>query len=187
MSAKPYQRGHHNLIVTAATECESVIVFVSTTDRVRRGEHTILGRDMEDIWQEYILHHIPGNVTVYLSEVSPIRKTWSALGNIAELGTLESKDLEILIFVGDDTDVEQKFSTEHFRRYVPDIVERVSVRRVPRSETSNISGTMMRRFLWNSDEASFKTNLPDVLNESEKHAIWCKLHARVINARMHQH
>ena len=50
MSAKPFHEGHMFLIRKAIDECKKVIVYVSITDRSRKGEITIFGEDMKYIW-----------------------------------------------------------------------------------------------------------------------------------------
>ncbi len=47
VSAKPYHIGHHALVTRAAEENDQVLLFVSTSDRKRKGEVPILGADME--------------------------------------------------------------------------------------------------------------------------------------------
>ena len=59
MSAKPYHAGHDCLIRLAATECDSVFLYVSTSDRARTGEVPVLGRDMELLWREVIAPTLP--------------------------------------------------------------------------------------------------------------------------------
>ena len=64
VSAKPYHVGHHALVTRASDENDKVFLFVSTSDRKRKGEVPILGADMEKVWQEEIEKILPGNVTV---------------------------------------------------------------------------------------------------------------------------
>ena len=49
MSAKPFHEGHMFLIRKAIDECKKVIVYVSISDRSRKGEITIFGEDMKYI------------------------------------------------------------------------------------------------------------------------------------------
>ena len=51
MSAKPYHRGHHYLVTTAANENDKVLLFVSTSDRIKKDQTPIYGEDMENIWK----------------------------------------------------------------------------------------------------------------------------------------
>ena len=56
MSAKPFHEGHMSLIRKASDECKQVIVYVSTSDRKRKGEITIFGEDMQLIWETIIIN-----------------------------------------------------------------------------------------------------------------------------------
>ena len=58
MSAKPFHEGHMSLIRKASDECKSVIVFVSTSDRKRKGEITIFGEDMKYIWENILIKYL---------------------------------------------------------------------------------------------------------------------------------
>ena len=54
ISAKPFHEGHMSLIRKASDECKKVIVYVSTSDRKRKGEITIFGEDMLIIWENIL-------------------------------------------------------------------------------------------------------------------------------------
>ena len=64
MAAKPYHAGHHWLVEKAASENDHVILFVSVSDRKRKGEKPILGQDMVRVWQEELESIMPGNVEI---------------------------------------------------------------------------------------------------------------------------
>ena len=64
MSAKPYHRGHHYLVTSAAAQNDKVMLFVSISDRCRKGEIPIYGSDMEDIFCNRIETVLPQNVQV---------------------------------------------------------------------------------------------------------------------------
>ena len=64
MAAKPYHAGHHWLVEQAAGENDKVILFVSVSDRKRKGELPILGADMVKVWQEELEPIMPSNVEV---------------------------------------------------------------------------------------------------------------------------
>ena len=59
MSAKPFHEGHMSLIRKASDECKEVIVFVSTSDRKRKGEISIFGEDMLRIWEDILVKYLP--------------------------------------------------------------------------------------------------------------------------------
>ena len=49
-SFKPYHKGHHEMVKIAASENDRVIFFVSTSDRVKKGQHPLYGSDMRKTW-----------------------------------------------------------------------------------------------------------------------------------------
>ena len=79
VSAKPYHAGHHALVEMAASENDLVKLFVSTSDRQRKGEFPILGDDMVRVWKEELEGIMPGNVEIEYGG-SPVRKVYDALG-----------------------------------------------------------------------------------------------------------
>ena len=78
MAAKPYHAGHHALVEAAAAENDKVIVYVSTSDRKRKGEFPIMGQDMVRVWKEEIESVLPGNVEAQYGG-SPVRKVYEEL------------------------------------------------------------------------------------------------------------
>ena len=73
MAAKPYHAGHNELVNLAAAENDTVYLFVSTSDRCRKGQIPIYGEDMKNIWCEEIEKVLPKNVIVEYGG-SPVRK-----------------------------------------------------------------------------------------------------------------
>ena len=78
MSAKPYHRGHHYLVTTAAKQNDKVLLFVSTSDRNRKGEFPISGKDMQEIWIEHLESIMPSNSQIIYGG-SPVRKVYEEL------------------------------------------------------------------------------------------------------------
>ena len=78
LAAKPYHAGHHAMVEAAASENDKVILFVSTSDRKRKGEFPILGADMTRVWKEEIEKILPGNVEVRYGG-SPVRNVYAEL------------------------------------------------------------------------------------------------------------
>ena len=104
MSAKPYHIGHDFLIKQASNMCSYVNVYVSTTDRKRKGELTISGADMKLIWKEFLINNMPDNVSVELDSSSPIKKLYNKLLEI-------ENETKIAIF----SDVMISFSLESIK------------------------------------------------------------------------
>ena len=156
MSAKPFHKGHYNLIMTASNENDVVELFVSTSDRKRPNELPILGRDMERIWKQLIVPTLPTNVNVHFGG-SPIGKAWELLGKANEEG---SKDT--FVIYSDPVDLHQNFPERLQKKYASNLFhgDQIILRAVKREETGGISGTKMRQYLSDGDKKSFIKNLP---------------------------
>ena len=74
ISAKPYHTGHHALVEIASKDNDAVLLFVSTSDRIRDGEFPIYGDDMKKVWLEELEAIMPGNVEIEYGG-SPVRKS----------------------------------------------------------------------------------------------------------------
>lgn len=159
MSAKPYHAGHDMLIRTAAAENDVVKLYVSTSDRKRKGELPIRGSDMELIWQRYIEPSLPDNVEVEYGG-SPIRKAYEFLGAENEAGSEDTYTI-----YSDPEDIERNFPAASLEKYLGDLYAkgRIVLEPVQRSETVDVSGTMMRQWLTSGDMESFIVNLPAAL------------------------
>ena len=86
MAAKPYHAGHHWLVGKAASQNDRVIIFVSVTDRKRKGEKPILGRDMERVWQEELESIMPSNVEIRYGG-SPVQKVYQEIIDAGNTGS----------------------------------------------------------------------------------------------------
>ena len=53
-SFKPYHAGHDALVRIAAGENDTVLVFSSTADRLRKGEMQLYGADMKQIIDKFV-------------------------------------------------------------------------------------------------------------------------------------
>lgn len=173
MSCKPYHGGHDGLIRRAAKECDTVKVFISLSDRIRKGEVPIFGDDMAEIWQKHVAPTLPENVVLSFGGI-PVRKVYEELGD----ANLAMSDNTYVVY-SDVVDMEANFGVEKMQKYVKDLYERghVDLISVPRTSTVNVSGTMMRHFLEIDDKKSFIANLPSRIKD--KNAVWEMLKARV--------
>lgn len=155
MAAKPYHAGHDGLVRIASNENDEVHLFVSTSDRKRPGELPILGSTMQQIWVNFIEPTLPQNVIVYYGG-TPVSKVYKELEN-AESSV--SKD-EYTVY----SDVEDilKYSDEKLEKSAPIMFSngQITTRGISRSETVQVSGTQMRKFLKDGDEESFILLLP---------------------------
>ena len=172
MSAKPFHEGHMSLIRKASDECKEVIVYVSTSDRKRKGEITIFGEDMKVIWETIISKYLPQNVTCEYGG-SPVRNVYLKL----EEGVLpENIDKTYAIYTGEED--KDRYSS----KYYIEIIERVYLRTLARGEdTMSISGTLMRSYLSNASEDKFLflDGLPREISDDDKEEIFNILFRRL--------
>jgi len=162
MSAKPFHEGHMSLIRKASDECKEVIVYVSTSDRKRKGEISILGEDMKFIWENILEKYLPPNCTCDYGG-SPISKVYKKLEEGAD------NQLTYAIYTGEED--QDRFQS----KYYIDIIDRVYIRPLARGEdTKAISGTLMRSYLanYNEDKYLFLDNLPSELSDKDKNEIF---------------
>ncbi len=160
MAAKPYHAGHDGLVRIASMENDVVKLFVSTGDRKRPGEITILGKDMLKIWTEYLEPSLPSNVEVEYAP-SPIGMLFKTLEAAEAAGSRDT-----YVIYSDPEDI-LKYKDETLRKAAKDIFndERIERRSVDRSETVNISGTAMRQLLQSGDMKKFISLLPPAVKQ----------------------
>lgn len=157
MSAKPYHRGHDDMIRRASGECEWVRVYASLADRRRAGEPVpVLGSDMKLIWDELILPGLPSNVEVVFGG-SPVGNVWRDLG-----GDRTGTD-EYVIYAGPD-DLDESFTDKLLLQYCGHLIEQG---RIKREATQRLaSGSEMRAMLTRGDKAGFVAQLPPSIDSS---------------------
>lgn len=155
-AGKPVTAGHWGLIELAASECDEVHLFVSTADRVRKGEMPIYGRDMMRIWDDYLEPSLPDNVSVEYVPV-PVQSVYAELE-----GAEASNDASTKFVIYSDSEDIFKYSDTSLSKAAPKLFKRGNVHRrgVSRGETVDISGTKMRAFLASGDRKNFKKFLP---------------------------
>lgn len=165
MSAKPLHAGHYGLIELAAKECDEAHVYVSLSDRARPGEVPVLGTDMEKVWKGYVEPTLPTNVSVTYGG-SPIKNAFVELGKASE-----ERSPDTYVLYGDPDDLATNFPEQSLSKYAPFLWQhgQLETRPVKRTDTVNVSGTKMRQWLADGDEASFIAHLPKAVNGK---AIW---------------
>lgn len=148
MSGKPFHAGHDGLVRLAASECDQVHLFVSTSDR-----DNVSGKAMEQIWHELIEPGLPKNVDVTYGG-SPVGLAFKLLGDSDAAGSQDS------FSIYSDPDDSGRFDT--LPKYAPNLVNsgRVKNRIVERTSTVDISGTQMRQWLAAGDREQFIKHLP---------------------------
>jgi len=161
MAAKPYHAGHDGLVRIAASENDEVHLFVSTSDRARKGETTIFGTDMKRVWDDYIEPSLPENVIVTYGGV-PVQHVY------AELEQAEAnRDRLTKYRIYSDVDDILKYTGKSLQKSAPGLFERgqIELRGVDRNETVNVSGTAMRDFIARGDVKNFEKFLPDSIRQ----------------------
>jgi len=171
MSAKPFHKGHMFLIKAASERCKKVIVYVSISDRSRKGEITIHGEDMQFIWESIITKYLPENVKCIYGG-SPISKVYEFLGDISEHG---GGDQTYAIYTGQDD------AKRYQEKYYENIKDQVWIKEFLRGNDSpDVSGTLMRSYLSNAsqDKFLFLDGLPN-MSDSDKEEIFNILFRRL--------
>lgn len=172
MSAKPFHEGHMSLIRKASDECKEVIVFVSTSDRKRKGEITIFGDDMLQIWENILINYLPDNAICEYGG-SPVRKVYDKLDEGMQEDNLEK---DYAVYSGEED------KDRYNARYYAEMIERVYIRTMSRGEdTMAISGTLMRDYLSNASEDKFLflDGLPREISDEDKEEIFNILFSRL--------
>ena len=161
MAAKPYHAGHDGLVRIAAEENDEVLLFVSTSDRTRKGEIPIYGVDMKRVWDDYIEPSLPSNVQVVYGGI-PVQHVYEELEN-AET----SRDRTTTFRIYSDVEDILKYTDVSLSKSAPTLFSRGQIERrgVDRNETVNVSGTKMREYMANGDVKNFKKFLPQAIQQ----------------------
>jgi len=176
ISAKPYHAGHHYLIEAAASQNEKVIVYVSTSDRVKPGEFPIYGNVMKRIWAEHLLKIMPENVEIDFGG-SPVRKVYEYVGAACENLNLTDE----LTIYSDDQDTQANYPLDQREKYMNPLYSANKVlfaaEVLPESFTRgnvapNIRATTLRQHLLERNFVEFASKLPRQVNA---YSIWDKL------------
>ena len=176
MAAKPYHAGHHWLVEQAAGENDIVILFVSVSDRKRKGELPILGADMTRVWQEELEPIMPSNVEVRYGG-SPVQKVYQ---EVQDAGLDGSED--VYYVYSDAQDTAQNYPEANRLKWMEPLYSLGQVK-VP-AETNpkrftrgagspNISGTAMRGAMQTCDIDAFRAGLPKGVDADNVYNILC--------------
>ncbi len=167
VSGKPYHAGHHYLVKLASSKNDEVILFVSTSDRKRKGEFPILGGDMKRVWKEELEPIMPANVRVEYGG-SPVRKVYDMIGNACKIDTEET-----YVVYSDPVDTEQNYPEANREKYMQPLCDKGQVifaaEEDPASVTRgsgspNVSGTKMRQALEDNQFEIFAAGMPRGVN-----------------------
>jgi len=181
ISAKPYHVGHHSLVKTAAGENDQVLLFVSTSDRRRKGEVPISGSDMQRIWTEEIEKVLPKNVMVAYGG-SPVQKVYSVLESAEE--TIQQNDSldDIYTVYSDPEDTALNYPAKNREKYFPNAYRSGNILFAAEENpgsftrgvgTPDVSGTAVRSSLGQCDYSTFSASLPDGVDKEKIYNILC--------------
>lgn len=171
LSAKPYHAGHDGLVRIAADENDEVLVFVSTKDRIRKGEVPIKGSTMMKIWKKFIEPTLPSNVKVVYIDI-PVSGVYN------EIEAAEAKGSTDTYKIYSDVEDILKFKDESLSKSAPNLFNNKQIirRGVERTETVPVSGTAMRQYLKSNDIDMFVAMLPPAI-QNHGHEIFDMLKA----------
>jgi hypothetical protein len=168
ISAKPYHAGHHSLVTTAAAENDKVILFVSTSDRMRKGEFPIYGNDMKRIWKEELELVMPSNVQIKYGG-SPVRKVYQAV----EEACASDQEGDVFTIYSDPEDTAQNYPQDARDRYMEPMCSVGKVIFAAESNpekftrgkgTPDVSGGKLRHYLESNNFKKFAQNMPPGVN-----------------------
>ena len=176
MAAKPYHAGHHWLVEKAAGENDVVIVYVSISDRVRRGEHPIYGKDMQRVWKEELEPIMPSNVEIRYGG-SPVQKVYQEIGDAGDAGSMDT-----YFVYSDAADTVQNYPEKNRIKYMEPLYGQGQVK-FPAEEnpaqftrgdgSPDVSGTAMRQAIQTCDIEAFQQGLPAGVDAQAVYGILC--------------
>ena len=170
-SFKPYHAGHHKMVEIAAENNDQVYLFVSTTDRLRKGEHPLYGKDMRKVWNDHLNGILPNNVHLYLlgPGQAPIRSVYELLEDASKKGM----DDYFTIY-SDPVDMSRNYREASLIKSVGEdfLQNQIEKRPLDRNETVPVSGTDMRRHLADGNDEAFKDMLPYQLSDGSKQEVF---------------
>jgi len=158
-SYKPYHAGHDQLIRIAAKENDEVHLFVSTSDRIKKGEFPLYGEAMKTVWAQFIEPSLPPNVIVTYGG-SPVTNVYKDLEEAEASGSTDKYTI-----YSDSEDI-LKFEDKKLYKSAPRMMEngQIVTRGITRGEeTPDISGTKMREMLAAGNTKQFAKFLPPAI------------------------
>ena len=180
MAAKPYHTGHHWLVEQAAADNDKVLLYVSLSDRKRKGEKPIRGADMKRIWEEELESILPSNV-VPVYGGSPVKNVMDVLIDAEEKAQAGSLDSVYTVY-SDSADTARNYSPRTIGKYFPTAYADGNVRLAAEENPTlftrgagapDISGTAMRSALQTCNIEAFQAGLPDGVNAKKVYDILC--------------
>ena len=176
VSAKPYHAGHHALVTRAAGENDQVILYVSISDRKRKGQIPIMGADMQRVWKEELEPIMPGNVSIEYGG-SPVRNVYVELDRADKAFSDDT-----YVVYSDPVDTARNYPEANRVKNFGDLYSRGNVLFAAEENpgaftrgvgTPDVSGTAMRAALESCDIEAFRTGMPKGVNAENIRDILC--------------
>ena len=172
ISAKPYHNGHDALVNMASRNNDVVFIYVSLSDRIRKGEYPIKGQQMEKVWMEELLKIMPDNAEIIFGG-SPVRNIYEYIDDANQ----ESSE-DIITIYSDVRDTQNNYPMQARIQYMGEMYQNNQIRFAAEENpkglergngTPDISGTEMRTYLERGNKYAFVENLPDGI---DKENVW---------------
>lgn len=160
---KPFTAGHYFLVKQAADENDVVHLFVSTKDRVRKGEHAITWNMMKPVWK-ILKKGLPKNVKVHFAD-NPTTGQFEIL----DAAEADLSDHNTYTLYADAKDIKRydnpRIKEKTLKRLYSN--DQLIFRGFERNASSgeNVSGTMMRQALQDGNLEAFVQMLPDTVQQ----------------------
>jgi hypothetical protein len=175
MAAKPTHAGHWDMIegiakivptnpVTGKRAKHIVKVVVSESERARPGEVQISPKQSLIYWNQYLKPYLPENV-----EIVSAKGVSASIGYIVGASRENPMIFGIWIWSGDKD--AGRFSAFEDVEGVRQPRQAEAERALGR-KTTQVSGTLMRKWLGEGNREEFMARLPGVLSPSEREEVW---------------
>jgi len=161
-SFKPYHKGHDELVRLASSENDLVLVFNSDADR-----DVIRGQDVIKIMNKFVKPSLPKNVKM-ISVGVPVGALYQ------ELEYAEQSASEDTYTIYSDSEDIKKYNKNVLTKYAPNLMSKnqILTRPVQRGvETTDVSGTEMRKYLTTGNVQKFAELLPPAIQRHSKEII----------------
>lgn len=147
MSAKPFHKGHLQACKFAAGLVDILHLCISEADRKRKGEISILGKNVKSLWGEQFQPLIPDNVVVGFYA--------NPLSAVYDFAVNETASTSCIVFAGEE-DMERCYGEQRLEKAAPQL----SIDFVPLPRFEGVSGTAVRRAMAYGDRATFAKLMP---------------------------
>lgn len=168
LAGKPVHDGHWKMIGRVANECDEALIITSTSGRDEMKPGVMI-----DAWTSVLepqFHKDFPNATLIISQESPLD---IAIHKMRDLKDVVSS----FVFYSDLDDAQGKYSIDKMADRIKDpaVMKKLQQVAVPRSDTTQISGAQMRKFLELDDKDSFDTFVPRSLPADDRARYWAVL------------